>query len=268
MRTTPTDRLAELMVEELERPLSDAEDAELRALIARHPDWSRDDLSRAAAAVAAAQTLPRMEAMPEALRARIAEAAEPFVTAEVHELPERSKARWLPGWIPWSVAAAAALAAVVGWARTPERIVVETKPPPVVEPSPAERLAALRTSSSNLIRWEASATEDPLAGRARGEFIWSPGRQEGFMVFEGLPPNDPDGRQYQLWIFDQTRKTEHPVDGGVFDVDRSDRVVIPIDPAIEVREPTLFAVTVEQPGGVVVSDREHIVVVGQPPKPL
>jgi len=266
MNPAPTDRLAELLTEELERPLSDAEEAEVRALLARHPDWARDDMAWTAAAVATARALPHIEPMPDGLRAQILEAAAPFVVAPVHELPRRREVSGTPRWVPWSLAAAAGLAAVIGWARTPERIVVDTEPPPAAEPSPAARLAALQTSASNLIRWEATATEDPLAGQASGEFVWSPGRQEGFMVFEGLPANDPSQRQYQLWIFDETRQAEHPVDGGVFDVDRSGRVVIPIDAAIEVRKPTLFAVTVEAPGGVVVSDREHIVVVGKPPE--
>jgi hypothetical protein len=43
----------------------------------------------------------------------------------------------------------------------------------------------------------------------------------------------------------------------VFDV-RGDDVLIPIDAKIDVRDAVLFAVTVEQPGGVVVSKRERL----------
>jgi hypothetical protein len=51
------------------------------------------------------------------------------------------------------------------------------------------------------------------------------------------------------------------VDGGVFDVDReTGDVVVPITARLKVVEPTLFAVTIEKPGGVVVSKRERIVV--------
>ena len=46
--------------------------------------------------------------------------------------------------------------------------------------------------------------------------------------------------------------------GGVFDVQGGD-VVVPIRAAIRVFEPTLFAVTVERPGGVVVSKRERVI---------
>ena len=75
-------------------------------------------------------------------------------------------------------------------------------------------------------------------------------------------PNDPSQSQYQLWIFDGTRE-KHPVDGGVFDVNEAGEVVIPIDPKLPVGQPTLFAITVERPGGVVVSDQGRIAMVGK-----
>jgi hypothetical protein len=46
----------------------------------------------------------------------------------------------------------------------------------------------------------------------------------------------------------------------VFDVTPGGEVVIPITARVPVQAPTLFAVTVERPGGVVVSKRERIVV--------
>ncbi|MEM6368969.1 MAG: anti-sigma factor [Myxococcota bacterium] len=268
--SAPTDRLSELLTEELERPLTQDEEGEVHALLASHADWSRDDMVWAAAAATSASALSAMEPMPKELRERILSEAADHLPAPVHELPARPEPQPSSPWLPWSVAAAAALAAVVGWSRPPVevRVEVEKVPPPVVEPSPAERLSALTASASTLIRWEASATEDPLAGEARGEFVWSPGRQEGFMVFEGLPANDPEQAQYQLWIFDDTRRAEHPVDGGVFDVGQDGQIVVPIHAAIKVRKPKLFAVTVEAPGGVVVSERKHIVVLGQPPQAL
>ena len=52
-----------------------------------------------------------------------------------------------------------------------------------------------------------------------------------------------------------------PVDGGVFDVDSSGSVTIPIDAKLKVDSPYLFAITVEKPGGVVVSSRERLALV-------
>ena len=85
------------------------------------------------------------------------------------------------------------------------------------------------------------------------------------MRFAGLAPNDPTREQYQLWIFDKDRPAETPVDGGVFDVDpATGEVVIAIDPKVRVTDATMFAVTVEKPGGVVVSKRERIPVLAKP----
>lgn len=113
-----------------------------------------------------------------------------------------------------------------------------------------------------------SVTEDPIAQGAEGRVVWNTERQEGYMSFRGATPNDPSERQFQLWIFDEARPAETPVDGGVFDIGRAessgDEWIVPIRSALRVDKPTLFAVTAEQPGGVVVSEREHIVLVASP----
>ena len=63
--------------------------------------------------------------------------------------------------------------------------------------------------------------------------------------------------QYQLWIVDPDRAPQ-PVDGGVFDVAaRPGRQVIPIDPALVIDQPAAFVITLEQAGGVVVSEGPH-----------
>lgn len=107
----------------------------------------------------------------------------------------------------------------------------------------------------------------PLGGAPapKGSVIWSNERNEGFMRIQGLPVNDPSEKQYQLWIFRGTDPgaEPHPVDGGVFDVASSGEVLIPIDAKIRVGEAGTFAVTVEEPGGVVVSEREQIVLLAQ-----
>jgi hypothetical protein len=54
------------------------------------------------------------------------------------------------------------------------------------------------------------------------------------------------------------------VDGGVFDVPaNSTEVLVPIHAALPVRLAKAFAVTIEKPGGAVVSAREHILVLAQ-----
>ena len=90
--------------------------------------------------------------------------------------------------------------------------------------------------------------------------MWNSERQQGYMRFAGLPRNDPRRQTYHLWIFDAQQDARYPVDGGVFDVVRDDgEVVVPINAKLEVRRPTLFALTVEKPGGVVVSKRDRLI---------
>ena len=86
------------------------------------------------------------------------------------------------------------------------------------------------------------------------------------MRFRGLAANDPAVEQYQLWIFDAERDEARPVDGGVFDVPSTDSdTIVPIDAKLPVSRATLFAVTIEQPGGVVVSSRERLPLLAQVP---
>jgi anti-sigma-K factor RskA len=96
-----------------------------------------------------------------------------------------------------------------------------------------------------------------------GDVVWDPATQRGYMHFSGLAANDPSIHQYQIWIFDGSRDKRYPVDGGVFDVPaNTNEVIIPIRATLMVRKPAAFAVTVEKPGGTVVSGREHIVALG------
>jgi anti-sigma-K factor RskA len=83
------------------------------------------------------------------------------------------------------------------------------------------------------------------------------------MRFVGLRRNDAAREQYQLWIFDGRRDQRYPVDGGVFDADGRDEIVVPIRARLPVGTPLAFAVTLERAGGVVVSDRERVVVIAR-----
>ena len=104
-----------------------------------------------------------------------------------------------------------------------------------------------------------SGTTVAWAGEARGEVVWNGAEQKGLMRFVGMKRNDPRSSVYQLWIFDAERDERYPVDGGVFSIEREGEVTVPIVAKLPVRRAVLFAVTVEAPGGVVVSKREQIV---------
>ena len=127
----------------------------------------------------------------------------------------------------------------------------------------AELRAELMTRGLDVVRIDWTATDDPLGAGVAGDVIWDEAGQEGVMRFVGLEPNDPARNQYQLWIFDGERTPEHPVDGGVFDVGEDGEVLVPIRAKLPVAKPSLFAVTLEKPGGVVVSERERLLLLAQ-----
>ncbi len=167
------------------------------------------------------------------------------------------------------IAAAASIALAAGavvWAtqRPPTEKIVEVTPPPPRTPTAAEARAELLATAKDVTTLPWTATADPSAAGASGEVVWSPSAQRGFMRFKGLAPNDRKAIQYQLWIFDKDRDQAFPVDGGVFDVSSTGEVIIPITAKLRVDQPVLFAVTIEKPGGVVVSKRERIVVTAAP----
>jgi hypothetical protein len=134
---------------------------------------------------------------------------------------------------------------------------------PVMAPelTVAQRLEALRDVPDTQ-RLAFSPASDPYS-KISGEVVWNDERQEGYMSLVNLPVNDPTKNQYQLWIVDPKRD-EIPVDGGVFDIPAgSETAVIPIRNALQVSKPTVFVITLEQPGGVVKSKQEVVVALAE-----
>ncbi|MBL8607130.1 MAG: anti-sigma factor [Myxococcales bacterium] len=173
----------------------------------------------------------------------------------------------------WITAAACVLLAFAAWqwkkpvevgvVPPPSSSPVTTAPPiPSAPPSDASLREALLARGASKLEW--AATKDPASTSAAGDVVWSAAEQKGYMRFRGLAKNDPRGSQYQLWIFDKDRDQRYPVDGGVFDVTADGDVLVPIKARLPVGEAVLFAVTVEKPGGVVVSKRERIVLTAKP----
>jgi hypothetical protein len=252
------ERLFDLLYTRAMQPLTDAEQSELDALIAESPDIDTDCYDRAAAAIDLHCRGGRVEALPNHLRERILAVAPARPKANVtRTAPNRerpassSSSARLVMWSGWVVAAAASILAFVAWS---------SRPAPVRVLTASEQRMQLVGQARDAITIPFKSTDDPHGKSVSGDLVWSPSQQRGFMRFHGLPVNDPKASQYQLWIFDKPRGTDHPVDGGVFDVQvASGEAVVPIDAKIRVFEPAMFAVTEELPGGVVVSKREHIV---------
>lgn len=286
-----SERLLELLADRATGGLAVGGAAEIDRLLADHPAMNEDEMELCAAALMLAEVGPVEQGLPAHLAQRIEADAQRRLESmravgPVSEAPRSipfprtrpsdARAGSIPAWSGWLAAAAALLLAVIGWwprgsttapqSGTTGGSVTGTAPP--VARSPAQGLAdLLRVDPSALkVAWVMPAPDSPdpaCAGGCAGEVVWSNTLQKGFMVFKGLAANDPSTSQYQLWIFDKDRPESTPVDGGVFDVTGTGEVVVPIDAKLKVGEPILFAVTVEQPGGVVVSKRERIPVLAK-----
>jgi hypothetical protein len=277
----PDDAMVDLAVKQVAEGLSNAEQLELDVMDNETVSAYLRDFERAAAAVTLAAGTDGAVLPPE-LAQRIARQAEehfatlgagPARAATVSSLDAARATR--SGAYGWLAAAACLVLAVFGWLRSPEPppspavAVVTTAPaappeptPPAAPATPEQERAALLAKSDS-IKVSLGATKDPAARGVSGDVVWDPGTQKGFLHFVGLASNDPAVKQYQLWIFDAARDQRYPVDGGVFDVpaDAND-VVIPISASLPVTKVAAFAVTVEKAGGVVVSSRQHVVVLG------
>ena len=258
------DRLVDLLIEQATSGLGAEELAELETLLARYPATDRTEMERTIAALTLAGTFEE-EPLPSRVRTRVL-AAEAALRgrAATSDLTERARSR-APAAAPsrrgaqagWWAAAAAVLVAIAGW-------YPRLAPRPVVAAADAQR-AELIASTSGLVRWEFTPPNGPAEHGASGDVVWDPVSQRGYMRLKGLDPNDARTSQYQLWIFDGERDDRFPVDGGVFDIPQGrTEVVVPIVARLHVGKPALFAVTVEKPGGVVVSGRERIAVLAKP----
>jgi hypothetical protein len=273
-QSQPDEAMVDLLIKQITEGLSPAEQRELDVLDSAQASSLKADLERAAAAVVLAGGTGG-ESLPQALGLRVASQAQDHFASiakgSVVDFPARSAApraaRPSPAY-GWFAAAACLVLALLGWLRSPapQTVVVEVPPAassaPSAPPSLADQRAALMAKGDTL-KVTLGATKDPGSAGVSGDVVWDPVTQTGFMHFSGLAANDPAVHQYQLWIFDGARDQRYPVDGGVFDIpaDASD-VVIPIRAALMVHKPAAFAVTVEKPGGTVVSGREHVVALG------
>lgn len=228
------------------------------------------------AAAAISMTSLEVEPMPEHLAAKILQnapsafqsAVEPtapvYTAGDVFNKKPRTS---IFGWLGWGIAAV--LLVVLGIDVYHDRIEPRTEQAKTVEQptppralTPAEQREQLMRSAPDVVSasWAPGNMKDM---QISGDIVWSDAKQAGYMRFHGLPANDPTKATYQLWIFDQTQDKATPIDGGTFDVNADGDVVVPINPRLHATKPEMFAVTMEKPGGVVVSKREKIAVLAK-----
>lgn len=288
------ERLLELLADQVIFGLNREELGELENLKRQFPEFADDNSFDLTVSAISLSNIKSLETMPESLQSKIAVQANEYFPQEI-KAEERSKesennydsagenlkplqgtindiaAVDQPGfsfmqWLGWGVAAAACIVLIANIWMTriqPEKEVVVEKQPTVVEKEPtvAEQKQQLLASAEDVVKrnWSSPKEGENLSG----EIVWSNAEQKGFTTFRGLPVNDPTKETYQLWIFDETQGEKTPISGGTFNINEDGEVVLPINTGVEVKKPKQFAVTVEKPGGVVVSKQEKIVAVAK-----
>jgi len=216
------------------------------------------------------------EQMPSHLRANIRVSAEKYFdekeTAEnpltVRTLADAERTRpSILSWVGWAIAAAACLALIANIYFTrvegPQIAKGPTPTPTQAQPSMAEQRRIMMDSSPDMIKASLAKGNVSEISEVSGDVVWSDANQTGYLRLSGLPVNDKTKQQYQLWIFDETQPKKTPIDGGVFDVNENGEVILPVNAKLKARKPYQFAITIEKPGGVVVSDDKYIAALGR-----
>ena len=253
MNTPSTyDRFEELEAGRLLGDLSEEEWSEWRELSKEHADDDDFSLEMVAAALEAEYASKEEQSLPAGLTVTLVDEARKFAADEaepdnVVQGPFRNSPFSVG--TAWAVAAAFAALFVVVFLLNPTG-----DGPKVVEAPPIEERA------DDLVTppFEGVGPYEPMSGKV----VWSDDLQEGYMELTNLEVNDPSQNQYQLWIVDPSR-AKQPVDGGVFDVDSTGTVRIPINAKLDVDKPQAFVITLEKPGGVVVSEQEVVVAISK-----
>ncbi len=250
------DQLLELLADQVMNELDPGDQQELQQLREAYPDVAAVDFDQVATLFELATLPAEIPALPRELREGILSlsaapnAADDEKTASLVVAPASHEAAEYQGspfreWLGWMVAAGLFIA-----------ILLSLEPSKGRDSLTAQRDSLAQAADVVKIAWE--KTGDAAARQASGDVIWSTALQQGYMRLAGLKTNDPTMQQYQLWIIDEGRPDSPPVDGGVFDITQDGEVIIPIQAKLRVFKPSAFAITIEKPGGVVVSQQERV----------
>ncbi|MDQ3323797.1 MAG: anti-sigma factor [Acidobacteriota bacterium] len=294
MNEIQKERLIELLTDQTLFGLNEAESTELNQLKRQFPKLENGVSFELAATAVGLTDLDISKPLPTNLRAKVlADADEFFDQSEkarnVVSFPTKAKETvgtsfggaiksttaaeakqsfWQ--WLGWGVAFAACAALAVNLWLTDSRPandvaekIPETIQTPTPEPSLVQKRESLLASAPDVIKAEITKADPKSANDISGDIVWSNSRQAGFVRFRGLPANDPNRETYQLWVVDETYDKKYPISAGVFDVGGSGEIIVPIDAELKIRNPTLFAVSKEKPGGVVVSAPQRIIAVAK-----
>ena len=274
MNEKTQERLLDLLCKKASHGLTNEERTELQEIEKTiESSVDVDSLEMTAAAIAMSG-VPASDTLPDHLKARILAQADDYFAAQntaespaiptVREIRRPSMPIW--GWLGWAAAAAASLLLIVNiWNSKPaETAVSNATPAPGTERlSPAQMrdrfMAAVPSSEMVKAEWDKGNVPNLAIS---GDVVWSDKMQEGYLRFTNLPKNDTGVYTYQLWIFDENQDPKTPIDGGIFDVNAEGEIIVPITAKLRARGAKAFAITMEKPGGVMVSDRSKIVTLG------
>ena len=256
--TPSEERLMELLADRATQGLTPEEETELEQLLAEHPEIDVDMLEEAAAAVDLFLTGEPSEPLPKHLSDQLKRQApnasenakSPTPVEPVKPVPESAPVKSGRYW---------PILAVCGWLAAAVFLVFLVRNPTPDKPTPTELADKwLRDGDCQEIKGKsADAKKYP---KANGKVLWKTSKQKGFLMLNGIPSNNPKESRYQLWIIDGKRSPDSPpINGGLFDVKDDGQVVIPFEPQLPVAQVVAFAITREQPEGVVVSNKEDIV---------
>ncbi|MBY0114211.1 MAG: anti-sigma factor [Phycisphaerales bacterium] len=289
----PNDHVLELLADRTLDEVSPQDQAELDRWLNANTEDESMDLAAGAALLA---MLGKAQPAPASVMTRAAQTAElyqrelangsfrlgtPSLRLTESDAPIPQPRRVGAAWLGWLAAAACLAFAAIGWLPA-----FRARQTPQL--TAAVSLAGLRAevdSAKDATRSPWADWDKPEIAGVKGEIVWSQSKQKGYMVFRGLPKNDPAREQYQLWIVDD-RGIEHRVSGGIFNAPTStaltadgsgwrgqvrcemigDDLYVEVEPRINVRQPALFAVTIEEPGGTWLSNMKRRVCVAQPTK--
>jgi len=276
------EKLRDLLADRATVGLSEEEASQLDELLGSLDEAESFEL--AAAAIALAET--KMEPLPAGLEAKLARSADEYfgsakeeIHESIHDQPtqafkweEPKASRSFFDWFGWAAAAMACVALGFTIFFYQDQItdlqarVGQLSATPTPAPSLAELRDRMKASGGQIAQAEWTKGNVKETEGVTGEVVWSDAEQKGYMTFRGLPVNDANLQAYQLWMFEDANLEPYPKDGGVFNVTANGEVIIPINAKLRTVNPKAFAITIEKPGGVVVSDRTKIALLA-PVKP-
>ena len=233
--------------------LSTEDQKQLSQLLAKYPDFSRDEFEETAALSQIGFYLTdhtAHEKLPSELRNRILEAYENSTSSEKNNLALSIFSLLLKTFIKPTYAWGITAMLFIGLSYS----MISFK---TYENNyrylPLKKMV-LQNTANDLMQYPWYVKTSDFEN-VKGDMIWSNEKQKGFIKITGMPMNDPTQNQYQIWIVDPI-KYKNPVDGGVFDITKSDReLIIPINPKLPISNARGFAISLEQPGGVVISSQ-------------